>query len=335
LIDCGCSAPFVFFLIVQMHNVQSAQGRSNLLLIVVFLFFASTLGFILFSMKGTQGNGLEGKNVSFTCPVVNCPACPACNCGGGGGGAVSAFCPRESTFPYVPRPYIKRAQEALMEKLKRHEAPLHPRFWPWTLYESTYECNMGEDRIGLPGEGGKWICGVSNLLQKPKCVVYSMGSNGQHDFEDDIMAYTECEIHTFDMDDYSKAFKGTRVHFHKSKIGDGKDGTQSITGWMKELNHTYIDVLKIDIEGGEYPAFEELLTHNPVPWIGQVLIEIHLLGINFPGLTQEQKYEQIDKNLRLIEQINNLGLVQFHREDNPYGGACEYAFGNLNPRPPV
>jgi len=194
---------------------------------------------------------------------------------------------------------------------------------------------MGEDRIGLPGEGGKWICGVSNLLQKPNCVVYSMGSNGQHDFEDDIMVNTQCEIHTFDMDDFSRVFNGTRVHFHKSKIGDGTDGTQTITYWMNKLGHKHIDVLKIDIEMGEYPAFEHLLKQYPLPWIGQILIEIHLLKIDYPKLSQEEKYKQIDKNLRLIENLHNLGLVQFHREDNPYGGACEYSFGNLNPRPPV
>ena len=28
-------------------------------------------------------------------------------------------------------------------------------------------------------DSGKWICGVKTLLQKPGCIVYSFGSNGQ------------------------------------------------------------------------------------------------------------------------------------------------------------
>jgi len=327
-------APFVS--VSEMRNVQSTPGKIYLLLIVVIAFFTFCLGFVFCPIMGTQGNTIEKhkgntpEKQSIVYPVVTCPPC-VCNFGG----TVSSFNPRDSSFAFLPRPYIKRAQEALMDKVKRHEANLNTIWLPWTLFESTYECMMGEDRIGLPGEGGKWICGVNSLLQKPKCVVYSMGSNGQHDFEDDIMAFTQCEIHTFDMDDFSNVFKGTRVHFHKSKIGNGKDGTQSITGWMKELNHTYIDVLKIDVEGGEFPAFEELLSHDSQPWIGQLLIEIHLLGVKFRALKQPQKYEQLDKVLRLVEHINNLGLVQFHREENPAGDACEFCFGNMRPRPPV
>jgi len=303
-----------------MQNGQIVLGKNNFFLILIFLFIVTTVGFIVFNQGG--GNGNVG-NISLTCPPV--PSCPPCT---------SFISNADNTVPYAPRPFIKSAQDAFMEKLKRHEIK-SLRFYPWLFYESTYECKMGEDRIGFPGEGGKWICGMANLLQKPNCVVYSMGSNGQHDFEDDIMMNTACEIHTFDMDDFSKVFNGTRVHFHKSKIGDGTGGTQTISYWMKTLGHKHIDVLKIDIEHGEYPAFDHLLKQYPLPWIGQVLIEFHLLDCDWGRMTEEQKYKAIDKNLRLIENLHNLGLVQYHREENPYGRAHEYCYGNLKPRPPV
>ena len=34
-------------------------------------------------------------------------------------------------------------------------------------------------------DSGKWICGVKTLLQKPGCVVYSFGSNGQTGEQED------------------------------------------------------------------------------------------------------------------------------------------------------
>jgi len=238
-------------------------------------------------------------------------------------------------LPYVPRPFIHRTQEELLERVKRHEVKIE--HWPWHYFESTYECTMGEDRIGHAGwdDGGKWICGMSNLLQVPKCVVYSMGSNGQHDFEDDIMYNTQCEIHTFDMGDFSHVFNGTRVHYHQSKIGDGTGDTKSISQWMKELGHDHIDVLKTDIEMAEYDAYPELSKQNPQPWIGQVLVEWHLNFIDWENYDQKARYEWMYKLLNLYESIRNLGLVQFHREDNPFGAFCsEFCFGNLRPRPP-
>jgi len=316
-----------------MHNTQSAHGKKNLRLIICVLFSVSTMGFIMVFMNETGNEEEDQPNVTRSAPPASC-VCPPCSPN------VIIIPKRDGKYPYVPRPLVKRSQDELMEKLRRHELSLEKgvmdkMFWPWHLHETTHECTMGEDRIGFPGEGGKWICGMNNLLQKPKCVIYSMGSNGQHDFEDDLLANTQCEIHTFDMDDFSKVFNGTRVHFHKSKIGDGKDGTQSITYWMNALGHKYLDVLKIDIESGEYSTFENLVKQYPLPWIGQILIEIHLMGSHFPALSKEQKYQQIDKTLRLVDNIHTLGLVQFHREANPRGGVAEYCFGNLRPRPPV
>jgi len=287
--------------------------KNNIAYLVVCFIVIFTVGYLLFA----KGSG--EKNV--------------CSCPEKGIDFVTIH--RQDLLPYVPRPFIKRTQEELMEKVKRHEIKL--QHWPWHYFESTYECKMGEDRIGHAGwdDGGKWICGMSNLLQRPKCIVYSMGSNGQHDFEDDIMMNTDCEIHTFDMGDFTHVFNGTRVHFHQSKIGDGTDGTKSIYQWMQELHHDHIDVLKTDIEMAEYPAYADLSSHEPQPWIGQVLVEFHLNNIPWLSMNQAQKYEWMDKIVRLHENIRNLGLVQYHREDNPFGAFCtEFCFGNLRPRPP-
>jgi len=299
---------------------------------VCFLFCACTVGFLMF---GRSDSGVG--TVQCVCPQtkVTCPTTGGGGDGGNGGVAVITY-NRQDMQPYVPRPFIKRTQEELYEKVKRHE--INIQFWPWHYYESTYECTMGEDRIGHAGwdDGGKWICGMSNLLQRPNCIVYSMGSNGQHDFEDDIMMNTNCEIHTFDMGDFSSVFNGTRIIYHQSKIGDGTGDTKSISQWMKELGHDHIDVLKTDIEMAEFPAYEDLAKQDPQPWIGQILVEVHLApsGLPWERYSQEKRYEYIDQHIRLFENIRNLGLVQYHREDNPFGPYCsEFCFGQLRPRP--
>jgi len=48
---------------------------------------------------------------------------------------------------------------------------------------------------------------------------------------------------------------------------------KSISSILKELNHSKIDVLKMDIEGSEYDVLEDILTVDIK--INQLLIEFH------------------------------------------------------------
>jgi len=302
---------------VKMFKSNS-NGRLNGMLLLVFLLVVLSLVFMLFWSGGAVAAAKPPNNV----PVVVNPSSKPENC---------PTISRDDLVPYVARPVFKAKYDAFYQKLKNHEVKL--RHYPWNYFESVYECQMGEDRIGAIGDGGKWICGLFNLLQKPNCVVYSLGSNGDHSFEDDIMKFTKCELHVFDMDDFSSVFKDTRANFHTCKIGDGTKDTKSIPQLMEELGHDHIDVLKIDIEGYEYIAFETLSKMSPQPWIGQILVEKHM-DRNWYNYTMDAKYKYVDKVIRLTEIINKLGLVQFHREENP---CChwghEFSYGNLIPRP--
>ena len=77
------------------------------------------------------------------------------------------------------------------------------------------------------------------------------------DFEKEIIEQTNnnCEVHTFDTQDWSKSFTGTGIHFHEVHIG-GKDDpvkqTRALKTLMSDLGHDHIDVLKMDIEWSEY-----------------------------------------------------------------------------------
>ena len=82
---------------------------------------------------------------------------------------------------------------------------------------------------------------------------------------------------------------------------------------MKQLGHSKIDVLKVDIEYGEYALFADLAT-TAWPEVGQILLEIHL----------DAAY---DVDL-LFDRIFDAGYRVFHKEANVQcGPLCfEYAF---------
>ena len=72
------------------------------------------------------------------------------------------------------------------------------------------------------GDGPKWVCDphrITHIAKEriksnknnseyiPSCVIYSIGSNGDFQFElgmQEIVGVGVCEIHIFDMDDYEK-----------------------------------------------------------------------------------------------------------------------------------
>ena len=131
--------------------------------------------------------------------------------------------------------------------------------------------------------------------------MYSFGSNGEVTFEEHLLSLTHnnCEVHVFD---YSldtaranrvQAVKGATLH----EYGIGKEDIQvktpmrygdhgvdeyelkSLPSIMTELGHSWIDLFKMDVEGGEYDILPAVLTHyntlkQDVP-ITQAQIEYH------------------------------------------------------------
>jgi FkbM family methyltransferase len=64
---------------------------------------------------------------------------------------------------------------------------------------------------------------------------------------------------------------------------------------MKKLNHTRIDLLKMDIEGSEYAVLENMLEEKNFP--KQILVEFH------------HRFPQIEKNQtkKIIQKLNDAG----------------------------
>lgn len=45
------------------------------------------------------------------------------------------------------------------------------------FFIASFQCPHHVERIGVLGDGGKWVCGVERLATQEKCVVYSFGAH--------------------------------------------------------------------------------------------------------------------------------------------------------------
>lgn len=149
-------------------------------------------------------------------------------------------------------------------------------------------CNL--QRIGgEEGDGSKFICGLTDIPQslaqdKPKCTVYSLGSNGNYLFEEDVIARTPCNIEIFDCiyegkKDLPPHLKA-RARWHDICVGApensrGRYKFMRLKDIMKMLGHESIHLLKMDIEGSEYDVFDDLLSDLTVSLPEQIAFELH------------------------------------------------------------
>lgn len=141
------------------------------------------------------------------------------------------------------------------------------------------------------GDGPKWTCNPHRINSATTsipmetrqsdnnndCLIYSIGSNGEYDFEEGLLQElgggdasalqsmssmsSKCEIHVFDFGGYQRPDDTARnIHYHqwglegveeKSKI---KRKMMSFPDIVKTLGHEKrtIDILKIDCEGCEW-----------------------------------------------------------------------------------
>lgn len=187
-------------------------------------------------------------------------------------------------------------------------------------WEPNFHCSYAH-RLGKMGDGGKWVCDVFRLNDRPDCLVYSVGSYGEFSFEIDLkQLLPHCEIHTFDYNLY-KCPPGVCI-FHQIKFGDGSAGSKTWPMILKELNHTnrLIDILKMDIENAEYRFFPQIFNVSQSLKPRQILVELHPNEVHI-------------KNW-LFEQIRDNAYVIFNKEPNLEAGVdvAEYAFLRLNPK---
>jgi len=160
----------------------------------------------------------------------------------------------------------------------------------WDLVPASYNCPFEVERIGRMGDGGKWVCGMSKYEKNTRpCIIYSFGVQNESSFEEEMLERTNCQIwgYDFSVDAFGPAIQNTyasRTHFLKAGISGTTESSKdppfyTIQDLMAKNGHTYIDILKIDIEYAEFDAltaFDKHTSSDPEYPIGQMLIEIHL-----------------------------------------------------------
>jgi FkbM family methyltransferase len=151
---------------------------------------------------------------------------------------------------------------------------------------------------------GTWVVASDGL--GPESVVWSFGIGDNVAWDLALIERFGCTVHAFDPTPASRAWLATQAlpaEFVVHAIGLGAlDGelafapprraggvnyrplahatpgsvtapVRRLTTLARELGAAHIDVLKLDIEGGEYDALDDLLATGPLPT--QILIEFH------------------------------------------------------------
>lgn len=245
-----------------------------------------------------------------------------------------------------------RQNHAFPEDPHKHaEDP--PSWWNYN-YDPEFTC-MHEERVGGAGDGPKWVCnparlreiGMTRMQQEGQgCLIYSVGSQGDFTFEtgmlDKLGSDAPCEIHIFDMEDFSEKIPQQyrhQIHFHawgfkRHGAPDPKlpvmnkwrdtDVSKFVFHSLQEtidiLGHhgRVMDIFKIDCEGCEYETYQDWVSADVD--IRQILTEIHTFKVDRTPLAIFQTL-----------QANN--FVTFHKEANTIikGSCFEYAFMKLHP----
>jgi Methyltransferase domain len=266
-----------------------------------------------------------------------------------GSGALTEFSPKST----IHAMQISNAKRKIEERRawisdEHTEGPVFaslpsPTFWymftPYFYCPWTFEKHPSSSVLH---EGGKWTCGLQEIATRRStlpCIVYSFGSRGEYSFENHVHSVAPaCAIHTFDPT--SPPPQGPEAKFvthHDVGLSCCKGDdcwepfpTECLLQLMMRLEHSSVEILKIDIEGSEW----SVLRH--VEWsalrVGQILVEFHP---QFRGPTTAASMNEIfslleDAGFYLASlepsTMSNFGQVEavfIHREWSPEIGMRE------------
>lgn len=162
-----------------------------------------------------------------------------------------------------------------------------PTFYFWKYFPAAFECPHDIERVGSLADG-KWTCGFNLYETQPRnrCVVYVFGVGLSSSFERTSYSSARTVRST---PTTTKHFPWLRVlhastrglHFKRYALGR-EDATDSqgvqwrtLQSLMKENGHIWIDILRIDIEGGEFQVFDTILKDFDTLPFSQLLIQLH------------------------------------------------------------
>jgi Methyltransferase domain len=195
----------------------------------------------------------------------------------------------QSTLPRVEDSRaikIENAKRAIAERdgwmTLEYGRAVHPK--PiFSVVHPYYACTQSfrkSPSVTAAKDGGKWICGLERLAQQSACIVYSIGSKGQYDFENAVAAMApNCKIFTFDCTFKPSTVPPAVTAYYswcldvENRLVDHLGETRTLQNLSTTLGHKHIDLLKIDVEGYEWAVIDSIGDWRVS--IGQLLMEMH------------------------------------------------------------
>jgi len=206
-----------------------------------------------------------------------------------------------------------------------------------------FPCLYGENAIGVNSaisiiDGHKYSCGVNFIKGSP--IVYSFGSDQRQDFETSFLDLRpDSKIFVFELDpslmvpvnqrlntiSYNNYGLGYPNSIQRNDNGfiENSANLKNLTALMTMFGHKYIDVIKMDIEGGEWDFIAK--EGSLLSRVGQIMIEIH------SNVDDKVFHKDAGKISSLVEKLETFDLRLFHKEpnlSNPVGIKCcsEFSF---------
>ncbi|MBN2144377.1 MAG: FkbM family methyltransferase [Candidatus Aureabacteria bacterium] len=212
------------------------------------------------------------------------------------------------------------------------------------LFIDSVADGFASERIGYNGDGGKWICNGYKISKDEPWVVYGFGVGDDISFDEGMAKQFSCETHLFDpapsvVNNYAELENNTpcgkgSLTFHPWGIGPITDNPSDRMTLVLEdtqcevktldqiaqlLGHSTIDIIKMDIEGGEFMVFKDFFENSLLEKYNTkiVLVEFHLLDDH--GLS--------DLSGIILELIKH-DFILYRKEINPYSASscAEFVF---------
>lgn len=209
------------------------------------------------------------------------------------------------------------------------------------LIDAVADC-VTTERVGRLSDGGKWLCNGYQIA--PPCVVYGVGAGTEITFEQAMAERFGCDVQVFDPTPSSRKLFGAleagrsqgagKLTFHPWGLGPVSSDpararqltlegvaceVKTLDEMTAQLKHGHIDVLKMDVEGGEFAILDDLLRRRLLDKlrVNQLMIEFHTPdAVSFADLA------------RLVGALADAGFVLHRKELNPWAAfsCAEYAF---------
>ncbi|KYK54435.1 uncharacterized protein DCS_06393 [Drechmeria coniospora] len=224
------------------------------------------------------------------------------------------------------------------------DAYIYP-YHVWDYARPSWTCPWELERVGSLGDGGKVVCGMSRYEKRSpgpssssnpakELIVYSFGVSTDSSFEAALLDRLNARIWGYD---FSVNGWGAQIHgpqysraiFHKTGISNvtnkaGDPPMTKISDLMKENGHTYIDIVKMDIEGAEFDSMTAWINdvkaefgegNNATLPFGQLLIELHFM----PSPPKLHIPDNMTQWVNWWQSLEDMGLRPANNEANWIG----------------